>query len=99
VWKYWGEKRADRLTTNGLMARRRIPPLSKARREVISVANRAGYTEEEMIRAVDFVLDSEYHLTNGYTDLTLCLRLTKIEQYLINHAKAENGPEDLQEFA
>jgi len=82
VHSYWGELRADSLMKFGVMTRRRIPPLSTARRKAILAAHKSGYTEDEMKTAIKMVLESEFHLENGYTDLTLILRDTKIEQYL-----------------
>jgi hypothetical protein len=82
VHTYWGETRADNLMKRGLMSRRTIPPLSTSRRKAILDAHKGGYTEEDMREAVMVVCSNNYHMDNGYTELTLILRDTKIEQYL-----------------
>jgi len=82
VHQFWGETRADRMLERGLLKRRRIPPLSTERRKAILNARKGGYTEEDMKEAILAVLSRDYHLDNGFTDLTLILRDTKIEQYL-----------------
>jgi hypothetical protein len=98
VHKYWGETRADGLIAFGSMVRRRIPPLSTARRKAILAAHKAGYTEDDMKTAVRMVMESDFHLENGYTDLTLILRDTKIETYLSWAAKEEKPQDEIKEL-
>lgn len=99
VHAFWGEMRATNMTDYGLMERRRIPPLSTARRKAILHAHKSGYCEQDMREAISAVLSSDFHLENGYTDLTLILRDTKIEQYLALAASAQvadtNEPKEL----
>ena len=100
VHAYWAETRADYLMNRGLMQRRRLPPLSTARRKAILAAHKNGYSEDDMREAILAVLSSDYHIDKGYTDLTLILRDTKIEQYLAWSAqeKQETKREDIKEL-
>lgn len=100
VHSFWAELRADNLMERGLMKTRRLPPLTPARKTAIRQAYKNGYSEEDMREAITTVLSSEYHLEGGYTDLTLILRDTKIEQYLAWSVKEERKAkqEDIKEL-
>lgn len=100
VHSYWAETRADYLMNRGMMQRRRLPPLSTARRKAILAAHKSGYSEDDMREAILAVLSSDYHIDKGYNDLTLILRDTKIEQYLAWSAQRtqETKREDIKEL-
>ena len=93
VFKYWAEERHRALGLNGegpkqLPTKRRIAKI-RARLE-------EGYTAEDLRRAIDGVLASEFHLHGGYTDIELiCRDQAHVDRYaLLAPQKPRRKPTD-----
>lgn len=80
VFDYWAHARHRRLGRNGTGPKQQ---LTKGRRTKIQARLDEGYTVEDLKRATDAVLASDFHLTGGHTDVELICRDQKhVEQYL-----------------
>ena len=88
VFGHWVDKRKEVLQNT------RRPTLTAKRRKKIVARLREGWTVDELKRAIDGCLASEFHVEGGWTDLELILRNDgKVEQF-IHRAPAVTKQED-----
>lgn len=78
VFEYWAQRRAEALGVRGPRMQPTPKRLGKIRARLAE-----GYTEEQLKRAVDAVLASDFHRSGGHTDIELiCRDQAHVEQYL-----------------
>lgn len=66
--------------------------LSPGRRKKIAARLREGYSEADVLRAIDGALASAYHVENGYDDIELiCRSAEKLEQFMNKAGSAPTG--------
>lgn len=80
VFTYWAHARHRALGLNG-EGPKQIPTARRLSKIKARLAE--GYTVEDLKRAVEGVLASEYHLKGGYTDIELiCRDQAHVERYI-----------------
>ena len=92
VWEYYVQQYGKLVSDKG--ADRLVP--TKKRISKVRARMGEGYSEDELKRAIDGVLNSEFHRENGFTDLELiCRDQGKVEQYL---ARVKNGSNSKKDY-
>jgi len=89
VFEYWATARKKVLGLNGSA----VPmKLTTKRRSKITARLGEGYTPDQLKRAIQGCMSSDYHLTNKYLDIELiCRDQTKLEMFL--HKPTNEGEE------
>lgn len=85
VWHYYVEQYGKKISQRG--ASRLLP--TKKRISKIRARKKEGYTDDELKRAIDGVLDSDFHRERHFLDIELiCRDQGHVEQYI---AWGQNG--------
>lgn len=93
IFWYWAEERYLALGVNG----RKPKQVATAKRLAkIRARLREGYTPDDLRRAIDGVLASDFHIQNGYTDIELiCRDQAHVDRYaLLAPKKPKRNPAD-----
>jgi len=91
VFTYWAHARHRALGLNGA-GPKQLP--TKRRVSKIKARLAEGYTVDDLKRAIDGVLSSDYHLKGGYTDIELiCRDQAHVERYIAMSRKV--GPPEV----
>lgn len=85
VWEHYVSQYGKLVSKQG--AARLVP--TKKRISKVRARKKEGYSDDELKRAIDTVLSSEYHREHGFVDLELiCRDQGHVEQYLL---RSRNG--------
>lgn len=87
VFDYWAEKRHTALGLNGKGPRQKF---TSTRQRKIKARIDEGYSGEDLKRAIDNILASEFHLKGGHTDIELiCRNQAHLDRYLLMATEGE----------